>query len=800
MNRSIFWLLALIHTPFYALCDNAPSLSKQANNPSSIFELSNDHKLNAFDQFGVGGDLSQFGHSIDAMGDVAVVGAPGAMGHGLAFIYQFDGNDWQLSDTLIPDDGQQGDEFGFAVSIHHNRIVVGSREASVDRDELGKAYVFVFNDQSNEWEQTQTLLASDSDDNDEFGAAITQNEDTLVIGAPQYNQNGYRGQVYVFKVVNDEWVETEKIPGGGKFGHALAIMGSQLYIGAEDSALAGFNRAGAVFIYDYNGSNWGLSQALTASDAEESQFFGSSIDVSNGVLVIGADKDGRFGDGDGPGAAYLYGLNGQLWEEQQKVTAPNETHFNLFGSHVKFSAGQLFVSSISDEVTDPFDGHVHVFEDSGAAWVYANTLGPLVGSTDDEMGFTLAGTGTELLVGAYGDDSQDNEAGSFHSFSYTAPIWTTNAKTDMLPGSAHNYFAASTAIDGSHMMLGSYGDDVLVEQSGSVYTYFLSNDEWVAGTKILANDAAPFQSFGYSIDIDADRAIIGAPAFDVDVNDPGAAYIFEFNGSNWEYEAKITASDGLDDDYFGGSVSVYGDYVLVGGTGSDTFGDRSGAAYVFKKDKGVWIEVKRLVFPNAQEDDYIGLDLAINDDWAVIGQSDAVHFFAAASDWEHVQSITGFGRFGSALDLDGETVLVGSYLNTNVGGGRGSASIYQFDGVSWQQEQFFYPKLGGFDFFGTDVSISGNNLMVGSSWAGVSGAYYSGAAYWYINDGNSWVEARTLVAENSSRWDLLGGSVAMDGQQVVVGALGVDDYGTNSGAAFTYKATDVIFKNGFDTQ
>lgn len=726
----------------------------------------------------------------------AVVGAPEAMGHGLVFVYQFDGDNWQLSETLVPDDGKQGDDFGYAVSINQGRIVVGARKAHFGFDQKGAAYVFEYNGTDLEWQQTQKLIAVDGEDKDQFGAAVAQYGETIVVGAPQNDRNGLYGQVYIYTLSNDEWLE-QHIRGGNFFGEQLAIHESQLFVSATNESVNGNAKSGSVYVYDFVGNNWAYNQKLSASDAAENNYFGSSLDVDAGILVIGASKDGKYVDAGGPSAVYLYELDQANWVEQQKLTAPNENHFNRFGAHVQIDGDNIFVSAVADESLDLFEGRVYIFEQGGTNWSVSTELGPLTGSDDHDLNFSLAVDGSELIIGASGDDTLDDEAGSMMSYSYSNFQWSANDKVNMLPGSARNYFGRSTAIDGNHMLIGSYGDDTINRESGSVYAYVLSEEEWLPGPKIYANNPSAHENFGYSVAMDGLTAIIGAPGFDKNTHNPGSAYLYTFNGTEWVFEAKLTPSDGVDDDYFGGAVSIYGDCVLVAATGSDTYGDRSGAAYLFKKDNGQWTELKKFSIPNPAADDWLGTDVAINNQWAVVGQSEAVHFFNASTNWMHDQTITGSGRFGSALDLDGDTVLIGSYL-ASAGLNSGSAWIYIYDGSQWQFNQRIYPQTGGFNFFGIDVAISQNNLIIASTWARESGIPYSGAAYWYVKENNVWQERQFFIHNQPKLGDLLGESVSIDGEQTVVGAVGIDDFGTNSGAAFVFKATDIIFENGFD--
>ena len=107
----------------------------------------------------------------------------------------------------------------------------------------------------------------------------------------------------------------------------------------------------------------------------------------------------------------------------------------------------------------------------------------------------------------------------------------------------------------------------------------------VLGNKLVASDGAASDSFGYSVSISSDgtTALIGARLDDDKGTDGGSAYVFKFNGTSWTQQAKLTASDGAANDYFGYSVSISSDgtTALIGATYDDDKGTDSGSAYVF---------------------------------------------------------------------------------------------------------------------------------------------------------------------------------------------------------------------------
>ena len=106
--------------------------------------------------------------------------------------------------------------------------------------------------------------------------------------------------------------------------------------------------------------------------------------------------------------------------------------------------------------------------------------------------------------------------------------------------------------------------------------------------KVTASDGSTGDWFGFSVAVDADYAIIGAPR---DNSHNGAAYIFEYNDGNWTQQAKLTASDGAAGDYFGSSVSISANHAIVGAAGDD---DYTGSAYIFEYNDGNWTQQAKL--------------------------------------------------------------------------------------------------------------------------------------------------------------------------------------------------------------
>ena len=192
------------------------------------------------------------------------------------------------------------------------------------------------------------------------------------------------------------------------------------------------------------------------------------------------------------------------------------------------------------------------------------------------------------------------------------------------------YYGDSVAISGDHVVVGAYYEDSGGTNRGAAYVYNRDNggaDAWGEVIKLTASDAADFDEFGYSVNIDGDYVIVGAwrKAGVWPISLAGAAYIFgrdSGGADNWGEVAKLTASDAETNDHFGNSISISGDYIIIGASQKDNSGNRQGAAYIYARDYGGadnWGEVMKLIASDAEDEDLFGNSVSISGDYAVVG-------------------------------------------------------------------------------------------------------------------------------------------------------------------------------------
>ena len=324
--------------------------------------------------------------------------------------------------------------------------------------------------------------------------------------------------------------------------------------------------------------------------------------------------------------------------------------------------------------------------------------------------------------------------------------------------------------------------------------------------KLLAADGAINDVFGGSVAISGDRAIVGAWGDDDNGDRSGAAYVFErAAGGRWREVAKLAPVDGAAVDFFGFSVAILGDRAIVGAHRNDGNGRNSGAAYVFERAAGgTWSEVVKLIAADAVAFDQFGVSVALSGDRAIVGalanrgnkfKSGSAYVFerAAGGGWSQVAKLTAadgaaLDDFGNSVALSGDRAIVGAYLDYDNGSRSGSAYVFErAAGGGWSEVAKLTAADGADrDYFGGSVALSGDRAIVGVSGDDDNG-FSSGSAYVFERAaGGTWSEVAKLIAADGKDGDQFGASVALSGDQAIVGAVGDDNDDINTGSAYMF--------------
>lgn len=378
--------------------------------------------------------------------------------------------------------------------------------------------------------------------------------------------------------------------------------------------------------------------------------------------------------------------------------------------------------------------------------------------------------------------------------------WQEQQKLTAADAFQYDYFGASVSIDGDYALIGSQYDDGNEPNSGTAYIFKNAGGTWSEEDELWASDGVAWEMFGWSVSINGDYAIVGAYAQN---SHTGAAYIFKRSGSSWSQVAKLTASDGATFDYFGYSVSISGDYAIVGAYFDTDYGvNQCGSAYIFEKPVTGWTDMtettKLLAYdPGPVSSERFGYSVAIDANCAIVGapwsthsaltQAGAVYKFkrlglfwvpeplkltasdASAGDW-----------FGWSVAIDANYAVVGATgddINA-VSGQTGCAYIFKDEGAPiWiEQDILFASNPTMSDSFGYSVSISGDYALVGTP--GGNKPRGEGYVFRRARVGTTWPQLEKLTVADINSFDSFGWSVSIDDGYAIIGAFNDDIHGT----------------------
>ncbi|MCJ7553450.1 MAG: FG-GAP repeat protein, partial [Ignavibacteriaceae bacterium] len=375
------------------------------------------------------------------------------------------------------------------------------------------------------------------------------------------------------------------------FGNSVSIDGDYAVIGALWDDENGY-ASGSAYIFHRGESGWIEQTKITASDGATEDRFGYSVSVSGDYVVIGAPWHDDILDN--RGAAYIFHRNETNWTQQARISASYSAEDDLFGWSVSIDGDYVVIGSLDDDDNGSASGSAYIFHRNETSWIQQDKITPSDGAAFDEFGNSVSISGDYAVIGALGDDDNGSGSGSAYIFHRYESTWMEHAKITAADAAAEDWFGYSVSISGDYALIGAYGDDDNDSRSGSAYIFYRSGTTWTEQAKIIASDGELFDNFGYSVSISGDYAAIGAGFDDDNGSASGSAYIFHRSETTWTEDTKLTASDGEIDDWFGKSVSISGDYAVIGAWQDDDNGVGSGSAYIYFNNDAVFIEEEQI--------------------------------------------------------------------------------------------------------------------------------------------------------------------------------------------------------------
>lgn len=599
--------------------------------------------------------------------------------------------------------------------------------------------------------------------------SLSADGDTFALGIPEDNAGD--GSVTIFTRSGTHWSIQQTIDGAAglddEFGTSVSLDGDSLMVGAPD--LIGSDSPGSASVYLRSAGTWSLDQ--TFSPASLSGLF----DAGFGRRVRMDDEIALGSTDGGPVFVYRDGLAAADWTEEDEIPTNGASDF---GTEIDFVGGLAAIATGDDSVehweakngvweiqgefeplpedSNPFGHGIHIggglgdFDFEIGVWAFDKVClfdqdlvdpTPDVGDLDeldsthvssgDLFGTSSALAGDIGLVGAPGGTGGGvPSAGTVCVYDGSTGVFLAAGELAADTPIAGDEFGFSVATDGTKIVVGAPGTN---SDEGSITVFSHDGNGWVVEATLVAPEVDPGDRFGAAVDIDGDRIIVGAPEHTANTYQSGAAFLYLFDGTDWNYEERELPYNARNGDHFGAAVSIDGTMAVIGAPDKEFYGDTSGTAYLV----------------------------------------------AATTRWYHfatfkAQTTQAFDRFGAAVAIDGNTVVVGAPGSNRAETFTGSLSTWSSQGTLTRSGG------GGGDLFGTSVCLDGGATLIGAPGADL--------LVEFTRTAGSWSEDRSFQPFDLELGEDFGVAVGCDSEFALVTSL----RGADSGRAFAIQLEDSV--------
>ena len=743
----------------------------------------------------------------------------------------------------IPIKLDREDNFGSSVSLDNNRLAVSAIKADAETKGLadsGEVYLFTFDDDKFAGGELKTIIGADAgltrsvnvkalEDNDNFGASLSLNNNRLAVGARKddgFNNTSIdTGAVYLYSFENDQFnnATLEGIIGkgytGGKnvnetnlddfdyFGSGVSLYNNTLAVGAakDDGVANGNNNAGAVYLYRFddleftNGTRetiLGKGHNFDVSSLNDLDAFGSSVALFDSGLVVGAtDNDGASNIDWDTGAVYLFSFD--------------DDHFS--GLTQEGIIGHGYNSGSKDIDISSTLGDSDVF---GVSVSYDNNRLAVGARRDDDFTNTSSDTGAVYLF-----TFDDNV---FSNGQHRATIGKGYSDFNIATLDDQDYFGGGVALQGNKLAITAYQDQGInnngVIDGGAVYLFNVNDDfstidhvgtigQYYTGKSSYSLTLDTEEQLGKALAMDGNMLAVGTRDDNGNFNnftDTGAVYLFNFDNDQFEninlvgimgkgYH-EVPAYKGVnveleDDDYFGSAVSLDGTMLAIGaeeGDSNDGADRFLGKVYLYTFDDDTYsnLTLHGIIGSGFSGGKNIDLSAVIDTD-AALGASVSLDSNRLAVGAPEENGLSGINDAGAVylFTFTDSTFSGGTHVGT-IGAGYGGAKDYNLT------------TLSDNDSFGSAVALEGTSLLVGANKDDGSGnvSTDSGAVYIFGFDDTAFTNPQHLgtigkgyntLAEDIDFAQLdvgdeFGSSVSLDGTSLAAGAKYDDGAGVGS--------------------
>ncbi|MFT3921552.1 MAG: hypothetical protein QM778_03360 [Myxococcales bacterium] len=695
--------------------------------------------------------------------------------------------EWKVIAKVTAPDGAAGDQFGRAVSISQGNggtwFIVGAPNAVVNGVKCGAAYVYKFDSLNNVGVLHSKLVPSNPAASDGFGSSVSISVggvagalDVIAVGAPLRDGPSMvdRGSVFMFENPGGTWVQQAELVASNaaasdNFGFSVSQRNGSIVAGAPYQDLGALVDVGSVITFTRQSAGIYHQVAITnASDMAASDYFGGTLDLTDGYLAVTASGNGGY-----RGAVYVFSGGGGNWIQQQKLVLADGAAGYYFGNSVAFAHAPTVTKLVIGEPMRPVvqggisfsgQGTGHIFTRSGETWTRTNVLTEPITApmqTTNQLGIGVAADANSVLLGAAGYGFPLSSQGAVLAYDF-GNGFTTGAWQMASAASKGDALGTKIAVSGS---------TVLAQLSKGVVAFVRSGANWVQQQELTYT----INTSGLALS--GDTALIGPTAY-------------LRTGSTWAQQGTLSVNG------FGvpSNVSCTAVSLDTAALGPVSIG---GVNYVvvFKRTNGVWAEQQRLANPSPETNDGFGYTCALDVDSLLVSapshsanskptQGVVYPYQRSGTTWTRLTTLVGGTttvskpRFGESVAVRGTTAIVG--MPAEVTGGEtadtGRVHVFVRNASTWMQQTVITDSAFKGNAAGRGVALGSEVLAFSEKWGPTPD---SRVKVWERVNG-AWVERSTFntaslqsVGLNSpSNGASLAAPMGIDGNMLVVGVTG----------------------------
>jgi hypothetical protein len=759
-------------------------------------------------------DYDYFGTSVSISGEYIAVGAPNKDiddeetkdNAGAAYVFKINSDDTVTQLDMIQSDNPEEDGyFGYSLAQDTNYTIVGAYGESND---AGNAYLFKLDSDDNVT-LLKDLAADDKADGDNFGYSIDMSKNYIIVGAKGEDTSySNAGSSYLFKIITDSDIsQVDKLQASdpkedNAFGNSVSIDNNYLVIGAYHDNHIAINEGSAYLFKINNDDSTQEIKKLQAVYGDANDYFATSVAISKENIIIGANHEDTTAID--AGAAYLFDIepvDKPYIYNVLKLKRYNEEYSYKFVQTIdaRRPNGGTIIYDVSGEDADQFD----VDENNIYFKTPANYEDPQDDNGDNDYDITI------VASNEFGNSDTKNTVIEVQDLAYL-----NMKKIDAKYPHDGDLYGNSVSISGDYIVTGSPKNDETASNAGSAYLYKKHDNGVITQiAQFQSNDPQEDDYFASSVALDGDYIVVGVPNEDINGTDAGGVYIFKRLSDDEDDVKQLTrlyASNASDGDLFGTSVAIDGQYITVGAPMNDATKDNAGSAYLFKMESDDNItQIATFQSDDADTNDTLGTTISIDGDYIVVGaygnddngtNSGSAYLFKRNSDDKDDVNQTAKmladdadtgDEFGNAVSISGNYIAIGaSLVDTDDKNDTGTAYLFKrnsdddVDQIKEMQPSLFIE----YDHFGSSISIDGNNIAIGATGCDTKNnddttVFDSGCAYIFqrVTDTNikeiSKVQARDPLHNNN-----FGNAISINGDLFIVGANDENKTSPNTGS------------------